>query len=167
MKKINVKEIDENFIDVLSQEWALLSAGNKESLNTMTVNWGGIGYLWHKPIAIIFVRPERYTLDYIDSNDYFTLSFLGKEHRAIYNYCGKYSGKDVDKVKETGLTPIATENGSVSFQQARLIVECKKLYKSRMEESHFIDPSISQWYGEKGGLHTVFVGEITNVWKQD
>ena len=85
-------------------------------------------FLWNRPVAFIFIRPERYTFDFIEQNDYLTLSFLGEEHKEVHKICGSKSGRDMDKVKATGLSPLFTENGSIIFEQARLTFECKKLY---------------------------------------
>ena len=131
----------------------------------MTANWGGAGFLWNRPVAFIFIRPERYTFDFIEQNDYLTLSFLGEEHKEVHKICGSKSGRDMDKVKATGLSPLFTENGSIIFEQARLTFECKKLYADLIKPRNFIDKSITdRWYGEShGGFHKMYVMEIVNV----
>ena len=106
MKSIAIKDLSENFFEVIGKEWMLVTAGSKEHFNTMTASWGGIGWLWNKPVVFVFIRSERYTYEFMEENEYFTLSFLGKENRSIYNLCGSKSGREVDKVKETGLNPI-------------------------------------------------------------
>ena len=126
MKEIKVNELTDNLFETISKEWMLVTAGTKDKFNTMTANWGGAGFLWNRPVAFIFIRPERYTFDFIEQNDYLTLSFLGEEHKEIHKICGSKSGRDMDKVKATGLSPLFTENGSITFEQARLTFECKK-----------------------------------------
>ena len=162
MKKIEVKELKDNMFETISKEWMLVTAGTKDKFNTMTANWGGIGFLWNKPVAFIFIRPERYTFDFIEQNDYLTLSFLGEEHKDVHKICGSKSGRDIDKVKATGLQPLFTENGSITFEQARLTFECKKLYADMIKPEDFIDQSIiDRWYGEAhGGFHKMYVVEI-------
>ena len=113
MKSIAIKDLSENFFEVIGKEWMLVTAGSKEHFNTMTASWGGIGWLWNKPVVFVFIRSERYTYEFMEENEYFTLSFLGKENRSIYNLCGSKSGREVDKVKETGLNPIVTERGNI------------------------------------------------------
>ena len=95
-------------------------------------------------------------------------SFLGnsEEARKIYNFCGSKSGRDLDKVKETGLVPVETDNGSIAFNQSRLTLECRKLYKDSMTAEKFLDKDLLQWYGAKGGFHDVYVVEITNAYKK-
>ena len=115
MKEIKVNELTDNLFETISKEWMLVTAGTKDKFNTMTANWGGTGFLWNRPVAFIFIRPERYTFDFIEQNDYLTLSFLGEEHKEVHKICGSKSGRDMDKVKATGLSPLFTENGSIIF----------------------------------------------------
>lgn len=168
MKEIKVNELTDNLFETISKEWMLVTAGTKGKFNTMTANWGGTGFLWNRPVAFIFIRPERYTFDFIEQNDYLTLSFLGEEHKDVHKICGSKSGRDIDKVKATGLLPLLTENGSITFEQARLTFECKKLYADMIKPENFIDKSIiDRWYGEThGGFHKMYVAEIVNVLKK-
>ena len=86
MKKVEVKELSENFFEAIGKEWMLVTAGNKEAFNTMTASWGGIGWLWNKPVAFVFVRPERYTYEFIEKSDYLTLSFWAKQIRRFMQF---------------------------------------------------------------------------------
>lgn len=166
MKKITINELTDNFFDAIGKEWMLVTAGTEESFNTMTASWGGVGVLWNKPVVFVFVRPERYTHEFMQRGDSFTLSFLGEEHKAIHKVCGSKSGREVDKVAATGLQPIFSERGNVLFGQSRLSLECRKLYVSELKEENFVDASLPrQWYdGGHGGYHTVYVAEITDAW---
>lgn len=167
MKKISIETLNDNFIEAIGKEWMLISAGNKDCFNVMTASWGCIGWLWNKPVAVIFVRPERFTHEFIENNDIVTLSFLGKEAnmRSIYNFCGSKSGRDYDKVEATGLVPVETECGSVTFAQARLTLECEKLYKDNFKPECFVSQEINKWYGgSNGGYHDVYIMEIKNVY---
>lgn len=159
----------EDALDLISKQWMLVTAGSTDNYNTMTASWGGIGWLWNKPVAIIFIRPERYTHDFIEQNERLTLSFYGEEYRKALQLCGSKSGRDTDKAKETGLTPVATDNGSTTFAQARLTLECRKLFKSEMEDCNFIDKSLlERWYNDQpgGGLHTIYIVEIENAYEK-
>ena len=148
---------------------ALLTAGDKTGCNTMTIGWGQNGLVWGLPVCTVYVRPERYTYEFMEENEYFTLSFLGKENRSIYNLCGSKSGREVDKVKETGLNPIVTERGNILFEQDRLGLECRKLFITDMKEELFLDHSVyERWYGgDHGGLHRVYVAEIVDAWVKE
>lgn len=166
MTAISIKDLNENFIEVIGKEWMLVTAGDREHFNTMTASWGGIGFLWNKPVVFVFIRPERYTFEFIEKNEYFTLSFLGEGNKAIHKICGSKSGREVDKIKETGLKPLITERGNILFEQGRLSLECRKLYGIEMKEREFVDSTIyKQWYGSAhGGLHHVYVAEIIGAW---
>lgn len=169
MTKTTIEALaSENQFDLIGKQWMLITAGTSDKFNTMTASWGGMGWLWNKPVAFIFVRPERYTHQFIENSEYLTLSFYDQKFRPALNLCGTKSGRDIDKVKETGLTPVATDNGSVTFAEARLTLECRKLFKSDMKESNFIDKDVhTRWYNSNpgGSLHSVYVVEIENVYK--
>lgn len=165
MKKISVSELKGNMFDAIGKEWMLVTAGTPEKFNMMTASWGGTGILWGKPVAFIFIRPERYTYEFIEKGDTLTLSFLGEAHRDIHKICGSQSGRDIDKVAASGLKPYVTENGNIAYEQARLILECKKLYADFIDADNFVDKLlISRWYGEgHGGFHKMYILEIQNV----
>lgn len=169
MKKTDIARLgQEDAVAMIGKEWMLITAGTQEDFNTMTASWGGVGFLWNKPVAFVFVRPERHTYGFLEREERFTLSFLGSEHRDILSFCGTKSGRDCDKVKETGLKPVPTEQGSVAFVQARLVLECRKLYRTEMNEEEFIDKScLERWYNDQpgGSLHVVYVAEIENVYE--
>ncbi|MBP7479242.1 MAG: flavin reductase [Spirochaetaceae bacterium] len=174
---INIKaeELSENSIKLIGTDWMLITAGKTgvaaqnedKTFNTMTASWGGLGFLWNKPAAFIFVRPQRFTFTFTEQEPVFSLSFFEPRYREALSLCGKVSGKDCNKVKEAGLTPMALENGSVAFNEASIIMECRKLYSEVLKPEHFIDTSIvSSIYSAKD-FHTMYVGEITKMWKKE
>ena len=166
MKNIDPRELTDNFFEAVGKEWMLVTAGTKEKFNMMTASWGCLGWLWNKPVAVVFIRPERYTHQFIEENDTLTLQFLGNSEKArlAYNFCGSKSGIDFDKAHEAGLTPVTLEGGEVTFEEARLTLVCRKLYKDTLKEENMIDKQLTQWYGEKhGGYHDVYVLEITEA----
>lgn len=168
MQKKDLKILaQEDAFQLIGKEWMLITAGDKDNFNTMTASWGGIGWLWNRPVAYIFVRPERYTYEFIERGGRVTLSFLGEENKPIMNLCGSKSGRDMDKVKETGLRPIETERGGVAYQQSRLTLDCHVLFRSPMQEQHFLDKEIlNRWYNDNpgGSLHVMYVLEIDDVY---
>lgn len=168
MKKVEVSKLNDNVFTTIGKEWMLVTAGTKDKFNMMTASWGCLGWLWNKPVAVMFIRPERYTHELIEQNDSVSLVFLGnsEEARKTYAFCGSKSGRDYDKAAECGLTPVATDGGCVTFGEARLTLECRKLYKTKIRPEEMIDKSIEQWYGgAKGGLHDVYVMEITAAYE--
>ena len=158
-KSINIKDFNENIFKIISEECMLVTSGSKEKFNTMTASWGFAGFMWRKPVVNIVIRPQRYTKEFLDSNEYFTLSFYG-ENKSIHSVCGSKSGREVDKVKECGLTPIF-DNNSVYFDEARLVIVCKKMYVQQMSEDCVIDESIKQNYNND--YHISYIGEITDI----
>lgn len=169
MRTIEPSQIKDNFIEIIGKEWMLVSAGDPQKFNMMTASWGGAGELWAKPVVFIFIRPERYTREFIEQRGQFTLSFLGEAHKAAHKICGSRSGRDIDKVAATGLTPFFTANGNPGFEESRLTLECKTLYVSKLEEANFLDPEIyHRWYNEKqGNPHIVYIAEITGAWVKE
>lgn len=163
-KEIKPTEIKENIMKLISEEWMLISAGDPNKYNMMTASWGFMGEMWGKKCAIAAIRPQRYTIGFINSHDHFALSFYG-DRKEIHKICGSKSGRDTDKTAETGLTPVF-DCDTVYFEQARLVIICRKLYVQRLEENCFIDKSCLKWYGDKD-YHYMFIGEIEKVLVKD
>ncbi len=165
-QKIEPQDIDQNPFTLIDDDWFLLTAGDFDSFNTMTASWGGMGILWNKPVVFCFVRPHRYTYKFMESNEFFTMSFFNKNFREALNLCGKVSGRQTDKMKATGLKPIASPQGTIFFEQAKLMLECRKLYFSDIIPENFILDKINANYPKKD-YHRMYIGEIiscfTNV----
>lgn len=157
--KIDPQKINENIIKLIRQDWFLITAGNLDKFNTMTASWGTMGELWNKKVAFIFVRPTRFTYEFTEKNDFFSLSFFDDKYRDALKFCGTKSGRDYDKAKETGLTPILTDLETVCFQEAKLVLNCKKIYYYDIDPNNFIDSAIDKEYPKKD-YHRVYVGEI-------
>lgn len=166
--KIEAKEIPDNIIQLISEDWMLVTAGNKTFYNTMTASWGGIGYIWEKPVSFMFIRDIRYTYEFLEKEDGFTLSFFTEENRGALRIAGTKSGRDTDKIKEIGLTPIETPSGLMSFGEARLIIECKKIFVAPLDSESFVEnyktKLLEDFYTAEVATHTLFISEITNVW---
>ena len=137
----------------------LVTAGDLQKFNTMTASWGTLGELWKKKVAICFVRPTRHTYKFMETTDTFTLTFFDEKHREALDFCGSHSGRDTDKIAKTDLTPIEWEKQAVYFQQARLVLICKKLYMQDLNPALFLDPVIHDAYPKKD-YHRMYVGEI-------
>jgi flavin reductase (DIM6/NTAB) family NADH-FMN oxidoreductase RutF len=163
-EEIDIKSIVDNVFQLFDDEWMLVTAGTGEKFNTMTASWGSFGILWNKPIAICFIRPQRYTLGFVEKQDYFTLSFFSDKYRNILNFCGQKSGRDIDKIKKTGLIPFETALGNIGFQQARMILECKKIYADFIIPDKFIDTQIINKIYPTNDFHKFFIGEIIHCY---
>lgn len=164
--KIDIKDVAENAIKLISERWMLVTAGNKDSFNTMTASWGTMGFLWGKPVVYVFIRPQRYTFEFMEKNTEFTLSFFPDENKEALNICGSTSGRDCNKVEKAGISPIETENGNITFNEANLVLECKTLYKEDFKAENFLDKELIQKWFAAGDYHKVYVAEIVNTYKR-
>ena len=165
--KLEASDLPDNVIQLIGKEWMLVSAGDKEKFNMMTASWGGLGFMWKKPVAFVVIRPQRHTFRFIEAGDELTLSFFSHEYHKALTVCGTTSGRDTDKVAASGLTPYVTENGNVSFTEARLVLECRKLYAEPLNPEAFLDKSIvPEWYAA-GDFHKMYIVEILNVWVKE
>ena len=164
-KKVAIEELRENPFTMFSQDWALLSAGDRQSFNSMTVSWGGVGELWGRDVVFVFVRPQRYTREFMEKYDRFTLSFFDGGCKAEMGLCGRKSGRDTDKCAETGLVPVPFGD-AVSFERAKTVLVCKKLAKWDLMPDGFLDSSIAANYAA-GDYHRMYVGAIEHVYRAD
>jgi len=157
--------LSDNPFKLINADWMLVTAGSPEKFNTMTASWGGLGVLWERRVAFVFIRPTRYTYEFIERTAGFTLSFFGEEHRKALQLCGSRSGRDTDKVKETGLTPVP-DAGLVYFNEARIVLACRKLYYQDIGPERFLDPKIGSLYPQKD-YHRMYVGEIVKCLRKE
>lgn len=156
-----IEQLEINPFEKIGKEWALVSAGSRKKANTMTISWGGVGVLWGKNVAFVFIRDSRYTKEFIDANDFFSVSFLNDQYRDALNYCGAHSGRDEDKLKNAGLN--WNYKLSIPFvDEGNLILLCQKLSATKINEDSFLVPDIKKWYAD-GDMHTMYVAEILEV----
>lgn len=162
MKNIeNIREVKENLVKMIADDWALVSAGYGDEWNTMTISWGGVGELWGKDVVFAFIRPQRYTKEFMDKSDYFTVSFFDEKYKDALRLCGTKSGRDCDKTGLAGLT--AEYDGEAVYpSQARLVIKCRKIAVQHMDNSGFFDESIESNY-KSGDYHFIYIGEIEKV----
>ena len=165
-QKVDPKTLDRNVFSMIGEQWMLVTAGSAERCNTMTASWGGLGVLWGKNVATIYIRPQRYTYQFVEENGYFTLAFFGPAYRQALSLCGSKSGRDVDKIKECGFTVAEAAGGAPYFEQAELVLVCKKLYWQDMDPTHFLDGQIDGTHYPKKDYHRIYVGEIVEVLKK-
>lgn len=140
----------------------LVSATDKDGkTNAMTASWGGLGVLWGKKVAFVFIRPQRYTKKFVDDAENFSLSFFEESYKPMLGYMGKVSGKNEDKIKKSGLT-VQYKDGTPVFKEASLTLICRKMYRQTLEEDCFIDKTnIGKWYPQKD-YHDMYVAEIVD-----
>lgn len=169
LKETNYKDLKFNPFKLIGDEWMLVSAGNEtDGCNTMTASWGGIGCLWghNDPVATIYLRPSRYTKEFVDKESRFTLCVMDQSFKKQMAYLGKVSGRDEDKIKTAGLTPVF-DDGTVYFAEAKLVLVCRKMYAQTLDEEGFVCPeTIAESYPQKD-FHTMYIGKIEKVLVRD
>lgn len=160
-KRIDPKELDRNVFSAIGDQWMLITAGTAEKCSTMTASWGGLGILWNKPMAIAYIRPQRYTKQFVDEREYFTLAFFAPDYRKELALCGTKSGREVDKVKECGFTVAAAEGGAPYFEEAELVLVCRKQMVMPMDPDAIPEDVKEKHYN--GDYHDIYWGEIVEV----
>ena len=168
-RRISPEELD-NVFRLVGKDWMLITAAGRdaagrETVNTMTASWGGMGVLWNRPVAFCFIRPQRYTFELTERTDRLSLSFLGEEHRAALRLCGTKSGRDTDKFAEAGITP-AAKDGTPFVGEANLVLFCRKLYADDLKKSAFLDPVLLDNY-KQDDFHRVYVCEIEEAYVRE
>ena len=163
MHKINIAEMSFNPFDLISKQWMLISAGTEEKWNTMTASWGALGVMWGKPSATCYIRQSRYTKEFIDNSEYYTLTFLQDGHRDALSLMGSKSGRDMDKMHGSGLTPTFID-GQPTFEEASLVLVCRKRGVTDIALSDMDGEVVSKWYGD-GDCHTMYIGEIVAAYQ--
>ncbi len=166
-KKFNVKEdFTENGFQWF-QEAELLAAGTKEKSNAMTIGWGGIGTLWGRPALTVYVAEKRYTKEFMDKAEYFTVMAFDVEKSNVLNYMGTKSGRDGDKALALGLHTAYTANGTPYYTEANMVIECKLMYAAPFDPNGFKSDVPKNMYGHfPAGIHTMYIGEVINAWKK-
>lgn len=163
LEPLEPEALDLKPFTLFAKEWPILSAGTPDKYNGMTIGWGGLGTLWRRKVATVYVRPQRYTFRFIEKEPYFSLSVLGESYKEALNFFGSKSGRDVDKAKATGLTPVAFEDKTVYFAEARLVLILKKIYAADLEKSRFVGLRPEEFYQTAGDYHRLYIGEVVSV----
>jgi flavin reductase (DIM6/NTAB) family NADH-FMN oxidoreductase RutF len=162
----HIREFSDSPVARIADDWMLITCGNtteeKGNWNTMTASWGGLGVLWGKNVAFMFIRPTRFTYALANDNALFTLSFFDASYRRALEVCGAKSGRDTDKAEASGLTPIAFSDGGIAFQEAEEVIACRKLYVHDFDPRQFLDSSIETLYPLKD-YHRMFIGEVLSL----
>lgn len=147
---------------MIGKEWLLVTAEKDGKANTMTASWGGVGIMWHKPVAYVFLRPQRYTREFIDQTDTFSLSVLDEEYRGTLRYFGTVSGREEDKILKSGLH-VVHEGETPYFAEANTVMICRKLYAQSYDPSCFIDKSLDEKNYPNKDYHMMYIAEIEKV----
>ena len=174
LKEISFEELQMNPMTMIGREWMLITAGNEEqSYNTMTAAWGHLGSIWnipghqgHLPTAVIFIRPQRYTKEFVDKEERFTLSVFEEDKKKALTYLGSVSGRNEEKIAKSGLTPVFAEE-TTWFKEAKLVLICRKLYHMTLDEAGFVDPRLVERNYPQKDFHEMYIGQIEKVLVKD
>ena len=165
-RNVDPRELTENVFSLIGDRWMLITAGTAEECRTMTASWGGLGVIWGTPAATCYIRPQRYTKELVDREDHFTLAFFGEGHREQLALCGSKSGRDIDKVKECSFTVKTAACGAPYFDEAELVLVCRKRFAQPMDPALIPDEVKERWYPERD-YHTLYIGEIVETLRKD
>lgn len=165
-QKIEIKDLKDNAYSLFADNWFVVTAGNDSAFNQMTISWGALGHIWQYPSVTIYIRNTRHTYQFLNENKYYTLCAFDEEYRDKVKFIGSHTGSKVDKIKETGLTPLRTELGSVYYKEARLVIECEKMYTDKIDPQNILDEKAKESYKGGEGDHIMFIGKIVNVWEK-
>lgn len=161
LKQIELEKFS-NVQKLIGKDWMLITAGNRDGVNTMTASWGLMGELWHKPVAVCFVRPQRYTYEFTEREERLSLSFFEGEQREALAFCGKASGRDCDKIAEAGLST-AFYGNTPYIAEAKYVLICRKIYVDDLREGNFLTSEVPQRHYPAKDYHRVYVCEIETV----
>ena len=166
-KKFNVREdFTENGFQWF-HDAELLCAVNKEKNNAMTIGWGGIGTLWGRTALTVYVAEKRYTKEFLDKAEYFTVMAFDVEQSKVLNYMGTKSGRDGDKAQALGLHTAYTANGTPFYTEATMVIECKIMYAAPFDPQYFKSDAPKKMYANfPAGIHSMYIGEVINAWKK-
>lgn len=165
-REISVEQLKDNPFTLINKDWMLITAGDGEKHNTMTASWGGVGVIWGAPAATCYIRPQRYTKEFVDQNEYFSLCFFDESYREKLTYCGKTSGRDGDKIKACGFTVETGAGGVPYFAEAEVVLVCKKQYAQDMKPECMLDPSIDGAFYPQKDYHTMYIGKIVEAYQR-
>lgn len=158
---MNIDKYNVNVFEKFNKEWALVTAGDISNFNTMTISWGGFGTLWNKSVVTVYIRKSRYTHQFLNNNEFFTLSFYSDNYKKDLGILGSKSGRDTNKVSLTNLTPKQIDN-TTTFNEASTTIVCKKLFSYDMDIKR-IPSDIKDNFYKDNDIHTIFIGEVVSI----
>ncbi len=163
-QKINIQDLQMNAWNDIGKHWMLITAGDDQKVNTMTASWGGVGVLWGQDVVHAYIRPQRYTKQFVDQQSCFSLSFFD-DHKKELSVLGSVSGRDTDKIKDVDFH-VTYLDGVPTFEEARLVFIVEKIYEDLIKPENFIDSSLNEkWYPDQD-YHTVYIAKIKGVYVQ-
>lgn len=165
LKQVSLQDHMPEALAAFQANNALLTAGDQTKCNTMTIGWCQLGRLWNQPVCTVYVRPERYTYQFMENQDTFSVAVLSKEQKDTMHLCGTKSGRELDKIRACGLTLQYGAENTPFFEEADWALVCRKLYQQDLDPAGVLSQSVIEpFYGKSGGWHRVYVGEVLEIW---
>ena len=162
--EISPYEMNANPFSRIGRDWMLITAGDGESCNTMTASWGEMGILWSKPVTTVYIRPTRYTREFVEREARYSLCFFAPgEQKAALDLLGTKSGRDGNKIAEAGLHTTMLD-GVPAFEEAEMVIICRVLYKQDLKPECFVDKAVDEAMYPDHSHHRMYVGEIEKVY---
>ena len=158
---VDINKLDIKPFEIFNKTWGLLTSGTLDNHNSMTISWGEMGTLWNKNVITIYVKPCRYTYQFMEDNDYFVVSFFDEEYKSALGIMGSKSGKNVDKDALSGLTPESYKDVTI-YKEAKLTFICKKIYYNDLD-INIIPEQQKGIYYQKENPHRMYMGEIIDL----
>lgn len=162
LKELKPEELKKSPFQLIGKEWMLVTAKKGDKVNTMTASWGGLGYLWEKNVAFIVLRPSRYTKEFIDSADTFSLTFFEEGYKKELAYLGSVSGREEDKIAKSSFD-VLYDGEAPYFEQCNMVLFCKKLYHQEMNAESFVSSSLAEKFYPQKDYHTLYFAEIEKI----
>lgn len=164
LNAVDPRNLSLEALRLFTERTPLLTAGDQSACNTMTIGWGGLGELWQKPVCTVYVRQSRYTFQFLESHDYFTVSILPEDRKDALRLCGTRSGRDTDKISSCGLTVCYGAGNAPFFDEAELVLVCRKLYAQDMKPEFVIDHGAAAPFYKEGDWHRMYIGEVVEAY---
>jgi flavin reductase (DIM6/NTAB) family NADH-FMN oxidoreductase RutF len=162
-KEITHDQFEHSPFKLLDKDWMLVTAAKEGKVNTMTASWGGFGVLWGKSVAYVVIRPQRYTKEFIDHSNTFSLSFFDNSYKKQLGYLGSVSGRDTDKIQNSALTVTEAEEGTPYFAEAKIVILAKKLYAQELKPEHFTEIGLDEKFYPEHDYHTLYIAEVSKI----
>jgi len=164
-QKINIHDLDMNAFQAIGKDWMLITAGDQNKVNTMTASWGGVGVLWNQNVITAYIRPQRYTKEFVDHQDCFSLSFFDGYKKEL-SVLGTVSGRDTDKISDVDFHITYLENVP-TFEEAKLVFIVEKIYEDTIKPECFKDQSLNEKNYPQKDYHTMYIAKIKNIYIQE
>lgn len=164
MKRIDPFELSLSIFNEIGKKGFLLLSGEEQNHNSMTVGWASLGYLWKKPMAFVYVRPQRYTYEFMEKYDYFSINFFSQDYHDILQLFGTKSGREIDKMHPQKITPLNFENKTNYYKEAEMVLICRKVYIEDLKPENFVDKTFLKNY-PMNDFHRIYYGEIETIFE--